>query len=107
MSDEQNSTMKASAHAAEASSLHMAYVLGNVIGHVMNGLPPEQRQAVFFRLATTAYASVDRVQGPVSEETKREVRARTKAHVDISLKMVAMRFRLQLLDLEDNKLRTQ
>ncbi len=107
MSDEEDSIIKVSAYAAEASSLHMAYVLGNVMGQVLNSLPPEQRQAVFFRLVATAHASVDKVQGPAPEETKREVKALTRAYVDTSLKAVAMRFGLQFPDPEDNELSTQ
>lgn len=102
MADKDDPITEVSAHIAELSSLHMSFVLANVIGAVINSVPPEQRQTVFYRLGAAAHTSVDNVQGAIPERTKREVQALTKVYVEHTLKAVAGQFGLKLPEIEED-----
>jgi hypothetical protein len=89
MANEEEPGITVSVQVIELSAMHMPYVLANVIGKVLSSVPSDQRQAVFYALASTAHASVDNVKGAADEDITRHAQMATRIYVENSLSTVA------------------
>lgn len=87
------------------SGAHMASVLTNTIGEMLNHLPTEHRQRAFFLMGAAALGAVDNVYGGASDAVKASVRKITHLYVENALTTVAAQLGLSLPEIKGDGLK--
>ncbi|MDV2987000.1 UNVERIFIED_CONTAM: hypothetical protein Q9R58_22075 [Methylobacteriaceae bacterium AG10] len=82
------------------SAMHMAFVLTNTVGEMLNHMAAEHRQKAFFLMGAAALRAVDNVHGPAPDDVKASVQRLTHIYVENALTAVAKQLGLSLPEIK-------